>query len=145
MTTPGFTNPDYLPSPELLRIGEGLLYLWSARVFFFFPFWSGTEFTITEANTGLLYQPQIVIGVEHSVEWLSGETKYSEKPFPSVAFSTSNPTWPDRGLLPGRRGGKPATNRLSYGTATVRAYHHMTNDQVSLVFTSSHSHQVGVI
>jgi hypothetical protein len=32
-------------------------------------------------------------------------------------LSTTNPTsWPDAN--PGRCGGKPATNRLSYGTAT---------------------------
>jgi hypothetical protein len=35
---------------------------------------------------------------------------------PSAALSTTNPTCcPDAN--PGRRGGKPATNRLSYGTA----------------------------
>jgi hypothetical protein len=27
------------------------------------------------------------------------------------------PIWPDPGLNPGRRGGKPATNSLSYGAA----------------------------
>jgi hypothetical protein len=32
-------------------------------------------------------------------------------------LSTTNPTWPDPGLKPGRRGGRPATNRLSYGAA----------------------------
>jgi hypothetical protein len=32
-------------------------------------------------------------------------------------LSTTNPTWPDLGSNPGRRGGKPLTNRLSYGTA----------------------------
>jgi hypothetical protein len=32
-------------------------------------------------------------------------------------LSTTNPTWPDPGLNPGRRGGKPAINRLSYGAA----------------------------
>jgi hypothetical protein len=32
-------------------------------------------------------------------------------------LSTTNPTWPDPGANPGRRGGKPATNRLSYGAA----------------------------
>jgi hypothetical protein len=34
-------------------------------------------------------------------------------------FSIINPTWPDPGLNPGRRGGKPATNRFSYGAATI--------------------------
>jgi hypothetical protein len=46
-----------------------------------------------------------------------GSRKYSEKTCPSAALSTTNPTCcPDAN--PCRRGGKPATNRLSYGTAT---------------------------
>jgi hypothetical protein len=50
-------------------------------------------------------------------DW-QGKPKYSEKTFPSAALSTTNPTCcPDAN--PGRRGGKPATNRLSYGTAYV--------------------------
>jgi hypothetical protein len=36
---------------------------------------------------------------------------------PGATLSTTNPTWPDQGLNPGRRGGKPATNRFSYGAA----------------------------
>jgi hypothetical protein len=32
-------------------------------------------------------------------------------------FSATNPTWPDPGSNPGRNGGKPATNCLSYGAA----------------------------
>jgi hypothetical protein len=32
-------------------------------------------------------------------------------------LSTTNPIWPDPGSNPGRRGGKPATNRLSCGAA----------------------------
>jgi hypothetical protein len=54
--------------------------------------------------------------------WLNedwqGKSKYSEKTHPSATLSTTNPTWPDPGLNPGRRGGKPATNRLSCGTAS---------------------------
>jgi hypothetical protein len=42
-------------------------------------------------------------------EW-QGKPKY---------LSTTNPTWPDPGLNPGRRGGKPATNRFSYGAAHI--------------------------
>jgi hypothetical protein len=42
--------------------------------------------------------------------------KFSKKTFPSAALSTTNPTCcPD--AKPGRRSGKPATNRFSYGTA----------------------------
>jgi hypothetical protein len=46
-----------------------------------------------------------------------GKPKYSEKTYPSAILSTTNPTWHDLGSNSGRRGGKPATNRLSYGTA----------------------------
>jgi hypothetical protein len=46
------------------------------------------------------------------VEWgLSGEPKYSEKTCPSATLSTTNPTWPDLGSNPGRRGGKRAMER----------------------------------
>jgi hypothetical protein len=51
-------------------------------------------------------------------ENLQGEPKYSEKTCPNATLSTTNLTWPDPGSNQGRRGGKPTTNRLSYGTAT---------------------------
>jgi hypothetical protein len=35
--------------------------------------------------------------------------------------STTNPTW-HPGIKPGRRGGKAATNSLSYGSATEETY-----------------------
>jgi hypothetical protein len=50
-------------------------------------------------------------------EW-QGKPKYSEKTCSSATLSTTNPTWPGPGSNPGRRGGKPATNRLSYGAAS---------------------------
>jgi hypothetical protein len=46
-----------------------------------------------------------------------GKPKYSEKPCHCATLSIRNPTWPDLGSNPGRLGGKPETNRLSYGTA----------------------------
>jgi hypothetical protein len=47
-----------------------------------------------------------------------GKPKYLEKTCPNAALSTTNPTsCPDAN--PGRRGGKPATNHLSYGTASL--------------------------
>jgi hypothetical protein len=54
-------------------------------------------------------------------EW-QGKPKYSEKTCPGATLSTTNPTWPDPGLNPSRRGGKPATNRFSYGAAVELAY-----------------------
>jgi hypothetical protein len=51
------------------------------------------------------------------VEWIWQEkTKYLGKTCPNATLSTINPTWPDMGSNPDRRGEKPATNRLSYGT-----------------------------
>jgi hypothetical protein len=42
----------------------------------FFSFeWSGTECTITEATTGLLYQSRMMMSVEQSVECLAWETE----------------------------------------------------------------------
>jgi hypothetical protein len=49
---------------------------------------------------------------------LAGETEVLGENLPQRHFCPSqNPTWPEPGLNPGRRGGKPATNRLSYGAA----------------------------
>jgi hypothetical protein len=45
-----------------------------------------------------------------------GKPKYLEETCPGATLSTTNPTWPDLGSNPVHRGGKPATNRLSYGT-----------------------------
>jgi hypothetical protein len=52
-------------------------------------------------------------------DW-QGKPKYSEKTCPSAALSTTNLTCCPY-ANPGRRGGKPATNRLSYGTAKLVA------------------------
>jgi hypothetical protein len=72
--------------------------------------------------TVLLCLPRVIVRIEnYSVEWrLAGKPKYSEKTCPSATLSTTHPTWPDPGSNPGRRGGKPATNLLSYGTAYCR-------------------------
>jgi hypothetical protein len=50
-------------------------------------------------------------------DW-QGRPKYSEKTCSGAAFSTTNPTC-CLDANPGRRDGKPASNRLSYGTAMV--------------------------
>jgi hypothetical protein len=48
-----------------------------------------------------------------------GKAKYSEKTCPNSTLFTTNQTWADLGSNPGRRGGKPPTYRLSYGTALI--------------------------
>jgi hypothetical protein len=68
----------------------------------------------------------IVLAPDDRLGWLwsnwwdedwQGKPKYAEKTRPSATLSTTNPTWSDPGSNPGRRGGNPATNRLSYGAA----------------------------
>jgi hypothetical protein len=45
---------------------------------------------------------------------LAGETEILEENLPQRHFCPSqNPTWPDPGLNPGRRDGKPAINRYA--------------------------------
>jgi hypothetical protein len=53
---------------------------------------------------------------------LAVKTEVLVENLPQRHFCPSqNRTWPDPGLNPGRRGGKPATNRLIYGAAKVAA------------------------
>jgi hypothetical protein len=47
----------------------------------------------------------------------AGETEVLGENLPSATLSTTNPTWIDPGANPGVRGERPATNRLSHGTA----------------------------
>jgi hypothetical protein len=96
----------------------------SEMFFFSFLGWGETESLGTAATVW-----HIVPALDDRWWWVwssrwnenwQGKTKYSEKTCPSATLSTTIPTWPDLGSNPGRRGGKPATNRLSYGTALLR-------------------------
>jgi hypothetical protein len=62
---------------------------------------------------GPLSLPWVIMMMENLVEWrLAGETEELGENPPSATLSTTDPTWPDRG-------GKPGTNRLSYGAANI--------------------------
>jgi hypothetical protein len=59
-----------------------------------------------------------------SKSWSTGGMKMTReyrstrgKTCPSATLSTTNPTWDDPRLKEGLRGRRPATNRLSHGTA----------------------------
>jgi hypothetical protein len=49
----------------------------------------------------------------------AGETEELGENLPSATLSTTNHTWIDPGANPGLRGERPATNRLSHGTAFI--------------------------
>jgi hypothetical protein len=60
--------------------------------------------------------------VEKLVEWrLAGESEVLGENLPQRHLFHHKSHWLDPGLNPGRRGGKPATNRLSYGAASFQA------------------------
>jgi hypothetical protein len=70
---------------------------------------------------GLLYKPQMIDEDDFWSNWWNeiwqGKPKYRRKPTPAPLCPPQNPTWQTRSRTPDRSGGKPATNRLSYGTA----------------------------
>jgi hypothetical protein len=51
-----------------------------------------------------------------------GNRSTQRKPAPAPFCPPTNPIWPHPGANQGRRGGKPATNRLSYVAALARVY-----------------------
>jgi hypothetical protein len=53
----------------------------------------------------------------------AGETEVLGENLPSATLSTTNPTRIDPGTNPGLRGERPATNRLSHGTACSTTIH----------------------
>jgi hypothetical protein len=55
---------------------------------------------------------------------LTGENRSTRgKTCPSATLSTTNPTWIELGSNPGLRGGRPAANLLSHGTAYKHSYY----------------------
>jgi hypothetical protein len=76
------------------------------------------------ATPGLLCQPRVIVKMiaEKQMECrLVGETEVLGDNLPQHHFCPSqNPTWADPGLNPGRRCGKPATKRQTYGAAKYR-------------------------
>jgi hypothetical protein len=80
------------------------------------------------------------MSVKQSVEWeLGGETEYSKKTCPRNTLSTRNLTWPDRASYPGPRGGKPATNRLIYGTCLPSIASTKLNVNRAIIFRNRHA------
>jgi hypothetical protein len=75
----------------------------------------------TAATPGLLCQPRVIMKMiveQMKCRLTAGETEVLGENLPQRHFCPlQNPTWPDPGLNTGRRGGKPATNCLSYGAA----------------------------
>jgi hypothetical protein len=73
------------------------------------------------ATPGLLGQPRVIVKMiveKQMVCRLAWETEVLGENLPQRHFCPSQtPTWLDPDLNPRRRGGKPATNRMTYGAA----------------------------
>jgi hypothetical protein len=76
----------------------------------------------------LLCQPRVIKKMEKLVSWwLAGETEVLGENLPQCRFVHQKPHMLFLDANPGRRGGKPATNSLSYGMA----YLHYTSRALS--------------
>jgi hypothetical protein len=77
--------------------------------------------------------------LEQLVEWIwQGKPKYSEETCPGATLFTTKSHMTSRSRTPDRSGGKPATNRLSYGAAIIMLYFSsLTILRCSLIFTAS--------
>jgi hypothetical protein len=75
----------------------------------------------TAAISGLLYKPQVIdegdCGAIGGIKIGRGNRSIRRKPAPAPLCPPQIPHDQTPGSNPGRRGGKPATNRLSYGAA----------------------------
>jgi hypothetical protein len=88
---------------------------------FFYYWWGGTNSLGTAATSGLLYIPQMIdeddCGGIGGIKIGRGNLSTRRKPAPAPLCPPQIPHDQTRARTPGRRGGKPATNRLSYGAA----------------------------
>jgi hypothetical protein len=86
------------------------------KVGIFSPWWGETESLGTAATTGLLYQPRMIgdgdCGEIGGMKIGRANRSTRKNPAPAPLCPPQIP-----GLNPGRSGGKPATNHLSYGAA----------------------------
>jgi hypothetical protein len=75
----------------------------------------------------------MMMNVEQSVECeLAGENEVLGENLPQITLS---PAWPDLGSNPGRRGGKPSTNGMSYGTRHMSLY--LMRKMFSILFSDA--------
>jgi hypothetical protein len=109
------TKPGFEPGPPLWEAGDYIFFLIL-----------DCEAIGTAATPGPLCQPRVIVKmiVDKQMECrLAGETTVLGKNLPQRHFCPSqNPTWPDPGLNPGHRVGKPATNRLSYDAVKIFSF-----------------------
>jgi hypothetical protein len=108
----------------------------------FFILWGGTKSLGTAATSGLLYKPQMIdeddCGAICGMKTGRGNRSTRRKPAPAPLCPPQIPHDQTRARTPGRRGWKPANNRLSYGAALdIRESYIMKSFR--LVFLAKHN------
>jgi hypothetical protein len=87
----------------------------------FYYWWGETESLGTAATSGLLYKPQMIdeddCGAIGGMKIGRGNLSTRRKPAPAPLCPPQIPHDQTRARTPDRCGGKPATNRVSYGAA----------------------------
>jgi hypothetical protein len=109
-------NPDYI-----------LCFLTSVLCYFFIIIGGvGLSPLGTAATSGLLYKPQMIdeddCGSTGGIKIGRGNRSTRRKPAPAPFCPPHIPHDQTGARTPGRRGGKPATNRLNHGAAPVLCY-----------------------
>jgi hypothetical protein len=99
--------------------------IWIGRIYYYYFFnshsgkWNWVHSARRPLN-GLLYLPRVIVMKENLVEWrVAGETAVLGENLPQRNFVHHKTDLPHPGSNPGRRGGKPATNRLSYSAVLI--------------------------
>jgi hypothetical protein len=113
--------PDRDSNRPLPKYKSEALPLEPVNLFFFLVSLGGVRLSpiFTSATVGLLYQPRKIYddyGTVGGMRIGRGNRSTRRKPAPVPLFPPQIPH--DLGSNPGRRSGKPATNRLSHGTAS---------------------------
>jgi hypothetical protein len=127
-------------APKHFRICQHSILSLKGNMFFFVAKGPAADATDAPQPWGLLLNPVMkmisFLVFPHNgvpVEWnWQGKTRNTRGiTCPSATLSTTNPTWTDPGSNPGLRGKRPATNRLSRGTAR-NMLHEIRNNTWSL-------------
>jgi hypothetical protein len=97
------------------------IFVTAAFKYFFYYWWGGTKSLGTVATSGLLYKPQMIdeddFGTTGGMKIGRGNQSTRRKPAPAPLCPLQIPHGQTRARTPDHCGGKPVTNRLSYGAA----------------------------
>jgi hypothetical protein len=113
-------------SPQTYRLRMWYCAAWPELLFFYCYLWGGTKSLGTAATSDLLYKSQMIdegdCGAIGGMKIGKGNRSTERKPAPAPLCPLQIPHDQTRARTPDRRGGKAATNRLSYGAAHGQNY-----------------------